>query len=129
LGLGIVAWLLADPVARRWLLSPWLWAGGLIAVGMFLPVFVWNAEHDWISFHRQFGRLAMHGITLRYLGEFVFCQFGLLNPILAFFGLLAGAPGFRERAETRGGPHPILLATMAPLRGYINIYAVHAPGP
>jgi 4-amino-4-deoxy-L-arabinose transferase-like glycosyltransferase len=125
LGLGIVAWLLADPVARRWLLSPWLWAGGLIAVVMFLPVFVWNAEHDWISFHRQFGRLAMHGITLRYLSEFVLCQLGLLNPIIAFFGLLAGAAVLRERAEARRGPYLMLLATMAPLLVYMIIHAVH----
>jgi 4-amino-4-deoxy-L-arabinose transferase-like glycosyltransferase len=35
--------------ARRYLLSPWLWAGVLLAVLVFLPNLVWQAQHDFIS--------------------------------------------------------------------------------
>jgi 4-amino-4-deoxy-L-arabinose transferase-like glycosyltransferase len=124
LGLGILVWLL-DPSGRRWLFSPWLWAGGLIAVVVFLPVFLWNAQHDWISFYRQFGRLAAHEITFRYLGEFVLSQVGLLNPLIAFFAALAGVAVWTKRAEPHRGPYILLLSTMAPLFIYMIIHAVH----
>ncbi len=125
LGLGIILWLLVDPRARRWLSSPWPWAGGLIALVVFLPVIIWNAEHDWVSFHRQFGRIAAHEITFRYMGEFLLSQIGLLNPIIAFFALLAGAAFWAKRAEARCGPYLVLLSTMAPLLAYMVIHAVH----
>ena len=35
--------------ARRHLLSPWLWAGVLLAVLIFLPNLAWQAQHDFIS--------------------------------------------------------------------------------
>ena len=35
--------------ARRYLLSPWLWAGVLLAVLVFLPNLAWQAQHDFIS--------------------------------------------------------------------------------
>ncbi len=35
--------------ARRFLLSPWLWAGVLLAVLIVLPNLVWQAQHNFIS--------------------------------------------------------------------------------
>jgi 4-amino-4-deoxy-L-arabinose transferase-like glycosyltransferase len=32
---------------RRGLRSPWLWAGGLVAVAMWTPYLVWQARHGW----------------------------------------------------------------------------------
>ena len=88
LGVGVLLWFLVERDARRWLLSPWTWAGGIVAVLVFLPVVFWNAGHDWISFGKQFGRISADGIQLRYVGEFLASQFGLLNPLIAlFFGL------------------------------------------
>src|SRR5690348_9636869 len=69
LGAGILVWLTAVPMQRRWYASFWTYAGAAIALLMFLPVVVWNAEHGWISFARQFGRTADGAFTLRYLGE------------------------------------------------------------
>ena len=125
-GLGLLAWLLLDPAGRRWLFSPWLWAGGLIAVIVFLPVFLWNAQHEWISFYRLFVRVAAHESTFRYIGEFVLSQVGLLNPFIAFFAALAGVTVWTRRAEPQRGPYFLLLATMAPLLIYMLIHAVHA---
>jgi 4-amino-4-deoxy-L-arabinose transferase-like glycosyltransferase len=124
LGPGILAWLLIDPRARRWLRSPWLWAGGLIALAVFAPVFLWNAEHGWISFSKQFGRLAAHPITLRYLGELLLSQVGLLNPIIAVFACLAAAVTLTRRTEAQH-PSLLLLATIAPLLVYMIVHAFH----
>jgi hypothetical protein len=124
-GPGILVWILIDPRARRWLDSPWLWAGGLIALVVFVPVLVWNAGHGWISFSKQFGRLAAHQTTLRYLGEFLLSQVGLLNPIIAFFAALCAAITLARRMEAQPNPYLPLFATMVPLVGYMIVHAFH----
>jgi 4-amino-4-deoxy-L-arabinose transferase-like glycosyltransferase len=45
-GLGLAAGLAATPL-RRHLLSPWLWAGGALAILIFLPNLLWQAGHGW----------------------------------------------------------------------------------
>jgi 4-amino-4-deoxy-L-arabinose transferase-like glycosyltransferase len=72
------------PVWRgRWLRSPYPWAAAAIAIALFTPVVVWNAEHDWASFRFQAVRAtASHPFLLRTLGEFVGMQFGLVGFVL-----------------------------------------------
>ena len=125
LGIGIVAWMSVDPTARRWLGSPWLWAGGFIALIIFLPVIMWNAQHDWISFSMQFGRLAAHQITLLYLGDFLVSQLGLLNPIIALFFVLAIAATLGARSDSKPEASVFLLALMAPLALYMIVHSFH----
>ena len=52
---AVLAFMLVPDWRRRWLLSPYPWLAALIAVVLFLPVLIWNAEHDWASFRFQFG--------------------------------------------------------------------------
>ncbi len=125
LGPGILVWLLVEPRARRWLYSPWFWAGGLVALAVFAPVILWNAQNDWISFSKQFGRMGAHEITLRYQLEFFLSQVGLLNPIIAYFGILAGAVALRKRTGDTPNPYLLLLTTMAPLAAYMVLHAFH----
>src|SRR5438105_15690687 len=44
-GPAILIWLIAVPKLRRWLISPWLYLGGLVAAAIFAPVVKWNADH------------------------------------------------------------------------------------
>src|SRR5579864_4694025 len=55
-GPAILIWLISVPKLRRWLASPWLYLGGIVALAIFSPVIVWNAEHHWVSFIKQIGR-------------------------------------------------------------------------
>src|SRR5437016_10487656 len=55
-GPAILIWLAAVPKLRRWLMSPWLYLGGVVALLMFAPVILWNADHQWVSFIKQIGR-------------------------------------------------------------------------
>jgi 4-amino-4-deoxy-L-arabinose transferase-like glycosyltransferase len=87
LGLSALAWLLAVPRERHWLLSPWPYAGGIVAFAMFAPVIQWNAAHGWVSLTQQFGRIGAGGFTLRYLGEFLAGQLGLASPVIAVLGV------------------------------------------
>lgn len=54
--LGILLFLITTREARRWLLTPGPWLAAAIAAACFVPVLVWNAEHDWASFAFQAGR-------------------------------------------------------------------------
>jgi Dolichyl-phosphate-mannose-protein mannosyltransferase len=48
LALGIVCAVLLTPL-RRQLRSPWLWAGAVLSLALFLPNLVWQARHRFIS--------------------------------------------------------------------------------
>ena len=48
---GLVAGVLFTP-ARRYLKSPWLWAGAALAMLIFLPNLLWMAQHDFISLQK-----------------------------------------------------------------------------
>ncbi len=119
LGLGTLVWLIAEPKARRWLATPWPWAGGVLAVVIFLPNLLWQAAHQWETFVFQFGRIAGHALTARYLIEFFGAQLGLASPLIFALGV-AGL------ARARRGDDRFLLAMlMAPPILYFLIHALH----
>lgn len=55
----------------------------VLAVVVFLPVLVWNGQHDWASFRFQFahGVVAEKALDLKALGLFLAGQFGVANPV------------------------------------------------
>src|SRR5207302_7182872 len=54
----------------RWFASPWPYLGGLVALLTFSPVIVWNAQNQWLSFVKQFGRADISaGFSLKYISE------------------------------------------------------------
>jgi len=91
-GAEILLWLLLVKDQRRWLASPWPYLGGIVALAIFLPVVLWNADHQWVSFIKQLGRARVDGFTLKYLVEIIPAQIGFATPfvfILGAFGLYA----------------------------------------
>jgi 4-amino-4-deoxy-L-arabinose transferase-like glycosyltransferase len=123
-GLGVLALIIVDRRERRWLLDPWAWAAALIAILIFLPVFIWNAQHHWMSFAKQFGRLVPHGIHLRFIPEFVLAQTGLLNPIVAVFVVMAVVAYLRRRGDPNGAIG-FLVTLSAPLVLYMLLHSIH----
>ena len=80
---AVLAFMLIPDWRRRWLTSPYPWAAALIAVAVFSPVLIWNAQHDWASFRFQSVRaVATHELSLRTVGDFFGLQFFLVGPIL-----------------------------------------------
>jgi Dolichyl-phosphate-mannose-protein mannosyltransferase len=55
-GFGALVFLLADHRGRRWLAHPGPYIAALVALVLFTPVLIWNAEHGWQSFAFQAGR-------------------------------------------------------------------------
>jgi len=108
---AVLAFALVPDWRRRWLFSPWPWLAALIAVAVFLPVLIWNAQHDWASFRFQFVRaVATHQLSFRTVGEFIGLQFGLVGfvllPVVLSGVTLTAWRGYRTRE-----PVAILLST------------------
>ncbi len=85
---SILAWLLLVPEMRRWLLTPWPWLAGVIALIVFSPTLIWNAQHHWASVLYQYNRLVVYEWSVRYFGEFFVAQMGLVTPPIFILGCM-----------------------------------------
>lgn len=120
LGLGALVWFLANPVARRWLVSPWPYLGAVLAGVIFLPNIVWNADHGWATVAFQFGRIAGHQLTLKYLGELIGAEAVLASPFVLILGLMGIAA-----ARRRDPAESLVAALIWPSIAYFLIHALH----
>jgi 4-amino-4-deoxy-L-arabinose transferase-like glycosyltransferase len=108
---AVAAFMLVPRWRARWLHSLYPWAAALIAFALFLPVVIWNLQHDWASFRFQFVRAAAtHEWSLRTLGEFIGLQFGLVGFILLPV-VLTGVVLTARRGYRRLDAVAILLST------------------
>jgi 4-amino-4-deoxy-L-arabinose transferase-like glycosyltransferase len=124
-GVSILAWLLAVPRLRRWLWSPWPYLGGVVALAVFAPVIVWNAEHQWVSFIKQFGRARVDGLTLRFFGEMIPTQFAFATPLVFVLGLM-GLYAL-SRSDTGTAPARALINAMIwPIVLYFMWHSLHS---
>ncbi len=108
---AVLAFALVPDWRGRWLRSPYPYLAAVIAILVFSPVLIWNAQHDWASFRFQAVRAtAVHDVSLRTVGEFIGMQFGLVGfvllPVTLFGVALTAWRGYRKRE-----PVAILLST------------------
>lgn len=108
---AVAAFLLVPSWRGRWLASPYPWCGALIALAVFSPVLIWNAQHDWASFRFQLVRAtAPRDFSWRTLGDYIGLQFGqvgfVLLPVTLTALVLTAWRGYRTRE-----PVAILLST------------------
>ena len=87
-GPAILIWLAAVPKLRRWLISPWPYLGALIALGLFSPVILWNAHHQWVSFIKQIGRARLEDFRPVFIGELVPTQIAFATPLVWILGAM-----------------------------------------
>ena len=108
---AVVAFMLVPAWRRRWLTSPYPWLAAIIAIVVFLPVLVWNYQHDWASFKFQAVRAtAIHAISFRTVGEFIGMQWGLVGFVLLPV-VLSGVWLTAWRGYRRGNAVAVLLST------------------
>lgn len=125
-GAGIALWIALLPANWRQLKCWQLWLGGALAFVLALPVLIWNFEHEWASFAKQFGRVVPHeAATSRFLLEFAGAYLGLASPFIAGLSLWGLWITLRTAVVSRSQPHLILAALIVPLLGYLLVHAVH----
>ena len=124
-GAVMLVWLIGVPELRRWLKSPWPYLGGLVALAIFSPVLFWNADHQWLSFLKQFGRARATGFRPQFLALLIPGQFAFATPavfLLAGSGLYALCKGY---AGTRAAS-VLLNATVWIVFLYFAVHSLHA---
>jgi Dolichyl-phosphate-mannose-protein mannosyltransferase len=98
LGFGVAVGLILSP-ARRYLRSRWLWAGGALAITLWLPNLIWEIRNGWPTL--EFMRNAQMYKNYRApAGEFLAGQIFLMQP-LALPVWLAGLWYFFTAASGR----------------------------
>jgi 4-amino-4-deoxy-L-arabinose transferase-like glycosyltransferase len=124
---SVAVWVLLMPTLRRRLASWPPYAGALLALAVFAPVIVWNADHNWVSFLRQGGRAAdwAPARAAQFVGELIASQFGLATPVLAVLFGVGMVWAVRQAWRTRA-PGPVLLALVTLLPAVV--FLQHALG-
>lgn len=120
LGAGVLTWMVFTPDARRWLASPWSYAGLLVALLVYLPNAIWNAHHHWATYTFQFARIGGGDWTLRFLGEFLIVLLVLISPFI----FILGAKGMSRAAHDDRMRLPAAL--MVPALLFFFVDALHA---
>ena len=87
-GPAILIWLVAVPKLRRWLVSPWPYLGAIVALAVFSPVILWNAEHQWVSFLKQFGRARIEDFRPGFMLELIPTQVAFATPFIFILGTM-----------------------------------------
>ncbi|WP_291576015.1 glycosyltransferase family 39 protein [Bradyrhizobium sp.] len=79
--LGFAVFLFTSKRHRKLLLTPMPYLAAAIAVLVFAPVIIWNAQHDWLSFRFQGARTWSFGFTPFAVVKYLAVQFLFLFPI------------------------------------------------
>jgi 4-amino-4-deoxy-L-arabinose transferase-like glycosyltransferase len=119
---GVFLLLVATERGRAQLKSPGPWLAMVIAAALFGVNLQWNATHHWLSFTKQFGRVAPHSLSPQFLFEFIVGQFVLLNPVVAVFAARAFAA--KPRWLNLEGPW-VFAALSLPFVLYLLIHSLH----
>jgi 4-amino-4-deoxy-L-arabinose transferase-like glycosyltransferase len=124
-GPAILIWLVAVPKLRRWLISPWLYLGGLVALAMFSPVILWNADHHWVSFIKQMGRARIEDFRPAFIAELIPTQIAFATPLVGILGAMGLYALFQRRAGAL--PARVLVSTMFwTIVAYFVWHSLHA---
>jgi 4-amino-4-deoxy-L-arabinose transferase-like glycosyltransferase len=121
---GVLLWLALTGRMDQ-LRKPWPWLAAAVALGVFLPNLVWNWRHDWLTFDKQFGRVAGHKLRISLPPEFLVTQFVLLNPLLAILAARGAAMIWLGRRSPRLRGALLPLAMAAPFVLYRLVHSLH----
>lgn len=73
---------------RKFLFTPWLFAGGAVALLIFLPNLIWNIQHHWPFLELMRNIRASGRDVVLSPGQFVSQQILLMNPASAIYWML-----------------------------------------
>ncbi len=120
---GIGIWLIAVPDKRRWFVNPWPYLGAAIALIVFAPVLIWNANHEWASVAYQSSRFVTEHFRIQYPLELIASQIGIATPSIFILGVLGIVWGYGERAYRSVAV--LLFGMIAPVLFYFLWHSLH----
>jgi hypothetical protein len=124
-GPAILIWLASVPRLRRWLISPWPYLGGIVALAIFSPVILWNADHDWVSFIKQIGRSRIEGFKPSFFGELIPTQIAFATPLVFVLGVM-GLYALLRRDGGAVAARTLINATFWTIALYFMWHSLHA---
>jgi 4-amino-4-deoxy-L-arabinose transferase-like glycosyltransferase len=124
-GTAILIWLISVPDLRRWFWSPWLYLGGLVALAIFSPVILWNADHHWVSFIKQLGRSEVSEFRPAFIGELIPTQVAFATPLVFILGAM-GLPALLQREGGALASRALINAMFWTITLYFFWHALHA---
>jgi hypothetical protein len=101
----VLLFLCIDPASRPKLKTAGPWIMTAIALLFLTPVLIWNAQHQWVSFHHVTGQIGADktgSLSRGNLLEFVGSQMGAINPAIAV--LMGGAVVYALTRWSRDDP-------------------------
>lgn len=113
---------------RTRLTSPIPYAGLALGLLMFTPVIVWNANHHWNSVrHVAYlgGANEAFSLHVKYLGEFLGSQAGLVSPLVFVLGLCAWYLAMKRPHRIKGWIYPYLLYTSFTMFVFFILLSLH----
>ncbi|HZE55050.1 MAG TPA: glycosyltransferase family 39 protein [Bradyrhizobium sp.] len=125
LGPAILIWLVSVPRLRHWLVSPWPYLGGIVALAIFSPVILWNADHEWVSFIKQIGRSRVEQFKPSFIGELIPTQIAFATPLVFVLGAM-GLYALLRRDGGAAAARTLINATFWTIALYFIWHSLHA---
>jgi hypothetical protein len=124
-GPAIPIWLVSVPKLRRWLISPWPYLGGVVALLFFAPVILWNADHQWVSFIKQMGRARIEDFRPAFIGELIPTQIAFATPLVWILGAM-GLYALLRRNAGASAARMLINTTFWTIALYFVWHSLHA---
>lgn len=121
-----ILFMILDPQSRHWLRHWRPYAAALIALAIFSPVIIWNAQNEWVSFAFQTSRrltgkpqFALHKLILAAL--VLITPTGLLATAVSLFGWRQPTEGHNGVAHSPRKRLFIQIAIIFPLAVFVAV--------
>jgi hypothetical protein len=124
-GPAILIWLVSVAKLRRWLISPWPYLGGLVALLIFAPVILWNTDHHWVSFIKQIGRARIEDFRPAFIGELIPTQIAFATPLVSILGAM-GLYALLKRNAGAYAARMLINSTFWTIALYFVWHSLHA---
>ncbi len=114
---------------RKRLTNIWPYTGVVLGTIMFLPVILWNAENGWITFRHvayKGGVNQQFGIHLKYLGEYIASQAGLLSPVVFMLIIIVWFYSLKKEFRNKSWISTYLFFTSFPVFASFALLSLHS---
>jgi dolichol-phosphate mannosyltransferase len=113
--LAALAFMATDAPSRKWFIRPEPYLAAVVAFIIFLPVVIWNYQHDWASFAFQ--------STYRWIGAAAFSLHQLIGSVLVLLTPIGALAAVRALI-TRHRPAAETVKTAAPSLPALRFMAI-----